>query len=160
MKRAPQINWRNFELPFFDVDPRAGVVDHVLTVGHAPTRGKQLSREPLGDCSMTELFAKFTSPVLSDFQVVEDRRKPPVIRCLVITAVEGSHRLILTNPKMLSDPDMPPPEIAEKLGRKWAELRIRKKRTQNLIRYVLDFESEEGFEFSVRVQECPVESVD
>jgi len=108
---------------------------------------------------MTELFAKFTSPALSDFQVVEDRRKPPVIRCLIITAVEGSHRLIFTNPKMVSDPDMLPLEIVEKLSRKWAELRIRKEKTQDLIRYGLDFESEEGFEFSVRVQECTVESV-
>ena len=108
---------------------------------------------------MTELLTKFTSPVLGDLQVVEDRRKPPVIRCLIITAVEGSHRLILTNPKMVSDPDMFPAEIVEKLGRKWAELRIRKEKTQDSIRYVLDSESEEGFEFSVRVQECTIESV-
>ena len=94
---------------------------------------------------MTELLAKFTSPVLSDFQILEDRRKPPVIQCLIITGVEGSHRLILTNPKMGLEPDMLPPEIVEKLGRKWAELRIRKEKTQDSIRYVLDCETEEGF---------------
>ena len=107
---------------------------------------------------MTETFAKFTSPVLSDFQVVEARRKPPVIRCRIKTVVEGPHKLILTNPKMILTPNMPPSEIAKKISGKWGRLIILK-HTQDSIHYELDFESAAGgvHKFGVRVSECIIE---
>lgn len=108
---------------------------------------------------MTEHATEFTSPVLSDVQVVKDRHKPPVIRCLITSAVQGSHRLILTNPKMILDPGMPPSGIAEKIGREWEQLIILEKHTQDLVSYELGFYSEVAYEFGVRVSECVIEQV-
>ena len=112
----------------------------------------------MGDCAITKVIATFTSPVLSDFQVVEHQKRRPVIQCL-ITAAEGPHRLTLTNPKMVLTPDMSPSEIAEKMEGKWAEMCICEERTQELVSYGLDFQSEECFEFTVRVQKYTAEQV-
>ncbi len=104
---------------------------------------------------MCELIDEFNSPVLSNCKIVEDRPKPPAIHCLI----EGSHNLILANPKMLQKGahDMPPSDIAVKIAREWAVLRICKK--PDSTKYRLDFNLEEGFEFSVRVDDYTKEPV-
>ena len=99
---------------------------------------------------MTQLVVEFFNPILSDFEPIEEKYKPPVLK-MAVSSSGQRWTVTLTDPMVIMSPPLSLRQIIETINtiQNWDHILVLKN-TNDLVSYSLIFSTEEEFEFGIR----------